>query len=429
MQFIDEIKVPRARGEGADASIQLLRGDLAAIPAEHPVDLLVVSAFPDSYTPNPGTLFEGLYRRGLDLGQVARHKSEDERARLGCWLSQPMPHDVVERFHFHRILCFEPSHPSFVERSRVDDIAANVGFVFRCLNNFVIPGLKHERDFHIAKVAMPILATGNQRVPLEALFPQLLEAAIFWLQQGLPIQELKLVVFQPPHVSEATGIFRRIKSQLHPVQLRQGRSIEPAALDSSWEAQLAKRLQREVIEICSRSLRQDLLAAATDSEKSLLERLFERIDDNTSNWDNGQPGATTSSTLEYDLFISYAHEHEAEVSEFIKVIQSHSPTLRVFYDRTSIPPGGQWIRMISDAVQRTRKFVAILSPQYSASPVCWDEFQCAKLKEYNTRQSVIQTIRLFKEDPLPPIMGIYSYVDCVQGDLEKLRQAAARVIQ
>src|ERR1039457_6211919 len=43
--------------------------------------------------------------------------------------------------------------------------------------------------------------------------------------------------------------------------------------------------------------------------------------------------------------------------------------------------------MISEAWM----FVAVLSPDYSASPVCWDEFQCAKLKEYNTRTSVRRT--------------------------------------
>src|SRR5262245_17910746 len=146
MEFVDEIRVPRFRGGSADASIQLLYGNLATIPVEHAVDLLVVSAFPGSYTPNTGTLFESLFARGLDMRQVAADKSEDERERLGCWLSQAMRPDVVEKFNFRRILCFEPSHPAFAESSQGDEIAANVGFVFRCLNNFVIPDLKNERN-------------------------------------------------------------------------------------------------------------------------------------------------------------------------------------------------------------------------------------------------------------------------------------------
>jgi len=70
----------------------------------------------------------------------------------------------------------------------------------------------------------------------------------------------------------------------------------------------------------------------------------------------------------------------------------------------------------------------VLSPDYTASPVCWDEFQCAKLKEYNTRTAVIKTVRLYSEHDLPPIMGIHSYVDCVEGDLSKLRASAVTML-
>src|SRR5262245_24552886 len=133
MEEIDQIIVPRIRGDSSPASIQLLFGDLAFIPAEHAVDLLVVSAYPDSYTPDQGTVFESLYKRGLDMEEVASAKSEDEREHLGCWLSAPMPRGVVEKFHFRRILCFEPSHEKFVEKSFGQGIASHVGFVFRCL--------------------------------------------------------------------------------------------------------------------------------------------------------------------------------------------------------------------------------------------------------------------------------------------------------
>jgi hypothetical protein len=71
---------------------------------------------------------------------------------------------------------------------------------------------------------------------------------------------------------------------------------------------------------------------------------------------------------DYDVFVSYAHEHDQEVGEFVKAMERKASHLRIFHDRKSIPPGGQWIKMISDAVQRTRRFIAILSPHYSASP-------------------------------------------------------------
>jgi hypothetical protein len=69
-----------------------------------------------------------------------------------------------------------------------------------------------------------------------------------------------------------------------------------------------------------------------------------------------------------------------------------------------------------------------LSPDYSNSLVCWDEFQCAKLIEYNSKKQIIQTIYLYNDIAMPPIMGIYSWADCREGDKEKLEKIAARLI-
>jgi hypothetical protein len=90
MDVMDRLTVPRRRGEESAATIELLRGDLSAIPREHAVDALVVSTFPNSYTPNPGTLFEALLQRGLDMQKVAQQKQEDQRERLGCWISRQL---------------------------------------------------------------------------------------------------------------------------------------------------------------------------------------------------------------------------------------------------------------------------------------------------------------------------------------------------
>jgi len=130
---------------------------------------------------------------------------------------------------------------------------------------------------------------------------------------------------------------------------------------------------------------------------------------------------------EYDYFISYAHAHNKEIQEFVNEISTVKNGAKLFYDRDSIPPGGLWIKKISDAIQNSKQVICILSPSYSNSPVCWDEFQCAKLKEYNTKQSVIKTIALYKDVALPPVMGIYSYIDCMEGDIQKLKDAVMKI--
>ena len=146
------------------------------------------------------------------MQKVAQQKQEDQRESLGCWISRPLPPELAHVFNFGRVVCFEPRYPAFVAKTGFDSrsIESTVGYSFRCLNNFVIPEATegHEiRRFDIASVAMPLLATGNQRVPVEALMPKLLDAAVFWLEEGLPIECLKIVAFTPAEAQVAARIF------------------------------------------------------------------------------------------------------------------------------------------------------------------------------------------------------------------------------
>jgi hypothetical protein len=50
--------------------IALYEGDLTDIPAEHRVDILIVSAFPNDYRPTQTSLIGGLQRSGLSVAQL-----------------------------------------------------------------------------------------------------------------------------------------------------------------------------------------------------------------------------------------------------------------------------------------------------------------------------------------------------------------------
>jgi hypothetical protein len=364
---------------GRKAVIELLQGDLSELPKEHEADILVISAYPGKYGPSPGSLVEALYKKGLSVEELSKNIMCDLRPQLGCWLSDHLSAEQQKKFNFSHILCFEP----FLHTTAPEEVVSNI---FRCINTFVF-----EDDHNV--VAMPILATGNQKVPIDKMMPALLEEAIFWMEQGLPLNHIKLVVYEKQHIKKAIEIFEEAK-----------RSYEPQPADAKMEKKVA-------MESGSAGAAMPRSAAAPSSPAMAA------------------PPMPPSLEEQYDYFISYAHKQTELVHSFVENIRKTNDRLKIFYDRSSIPPGGLWIKHISDAIQRARKVIILITPDYCNSPVCWDEFQCAKLIEYNTRQQVIQTIYLYSEKALPPIMGIYSYIDCREGDLTKLIEATTSLMK
>lgn len=430
MELLAQIPVPVADHE---AIIQLFHGDLSALPPEHAVDVMIVSAFPNNYEPIPGTLVAAIANKGVSWEELASNKASDMRMQLGCWLSEEMPSYLQQILNSKRILCFEPRTLS----NKPEQVVSNI---FRCLNNFIIPDVETKetwttrQSLHIHKIAMPMLATGNQKASVELMLPAILTASAFWLQQGLPLTEIKLVVYNIRDVNASVGIFNWFANQLLqqqslPQQVSQAMpAIEPMPV-RSWKEKMADRLGEIIDEKLFEYLLGDMYAVATEEEKNVIDKLVARME--AAELMNKQSDTANTAVMnqQFDYFISYAHKNSKEVLELVNALQQKNNSLSIFYDRNNIPPGGLWIKKISTAIQQSKNVVCILSPQYSDSDVCWDEFQCAKLKEYNTKQPVIKTIALYKDVALPPIMGIYSYIDCTEGDLQKLKDAADILLQ
>lgn len=420
MELINTITVNRSSG---DAAIELLQGDLSQLPEQHRVDMLVVSAFPDSYTPNEGTLFAALYHRGFDMQKWAEKKEIDDRDKFDCWLSKPLPHKFARKFNFQRILCFEPGcSDNTLEPYEV------VGNVFRCINNFVLPEVFNEDNqkrklFDIKTVAMPVLATGNQQVPVEQMMPALLEAAVFWLQKGLPIAKLKIVVYNSKVLDIAKATFVTFNNK-HSIETKV-KAIEAKDMElfSGLAEKIMHLLNNEGLSYFTRLM----MSVATDAEKTVVNKLVEKLWSIDKAQLATEIAALPGESRPYDFFISYPHTHSNAVRQFLEALQKKYPSANIFHDSKSIPIGAHWIRTISDAIECSKQFIAILSPDYSKSPVCWDEFQCAKLMETRTKKSIIRTIRLYKEEKVSPILAIYSYEDCMEGNVQLLVNAVAKL--
>ena len=194
----------------ASRRISLYHGDLTRIPPEHYVDLLVVSAFPNNYRPTASSLIGALDRAGLSIGDLSQDKLHDLRETCAFWLSQPLG-QIGQSLNIGQIACFETTAG--------ETPAALVGDLFRGL----FPFLPHDRE---AVVAMPLLSTGDQNYSEAVMVEAILGGAKQWMSRGLPIKELKLVVFNS---DLAESIAHSIVGRREQIPVLPLAPIEPAA--------------------------------------------------------------------------------------------------------------------------------------------------------------------------------------------------------
>src|SRR5271166_4490708 len=192
MLHVDKIREISLPGGGR---IELCVGDIAAMTAQDGCDVLVVSAFQSDYfgrlTWAAPSVISALADRGLSVAELAANPEIDLRATTSCWLSRVMP--PGRTFGFDRLLCFEPATPHTA--------ASTVGGIFRILVPFVGP------QIGIRDVAMPIVASGNQRVPRKEMLTAILMAARRWMEFGLPLDRLRIVMHDYEQPDAAIAVF------------------------------------------------------------------------------------------------------------------------------------------------------------------------------------------------------------------------------
>ena len=86
-------------------------------------------------------------------------------------------------------------------------------------------------------------------------------------------------------------------------------------------------------------------------------------------------------------------------------------------------PGYAWQRHIFESLDRSRKVISVLSPDYVDSKVCQDEFNMALLRHRRTDAGVLLPVYL-RSATLPSYMEIIQYIDAREADRGRIAQAA-----
>lgn len=158
--------------------IKVVCGDLLDLPA--PVDLLVCSAFWRDYTTSRTSLIGALWwELGISVAALAQ-RPELDLMDLGVWVS-----GAVNNQRFGRIACVEmrPEVRRGLTKDGLRDLYDTLFFAVRKCQR---------KGIQVRSMAMHILGTGDQGIPLQTSLVPLLTEALSALES---VEELETIVF------------------------------------------------------------------------------------------------------------------------------------------------------------------------------------------------------------------------------------------
>jgi hypothetical protein len=313
MELLDKIVLHSATGA---RTIELLQGDLAALPPEHAVDVLVVSAFPGGYVPTHSSVIGALWNRGVNVTALARSKSEDLREDFGCWLSETIPGS----YGFRRILCFEP-----LRRGTAPEV---VGDLFRA-----IAALAGSVAV-MRSVAMPILASGDQGHDRLSMLKSLLAAAREWMEQDIPLSTLKIVTLR--RTASLLEVFTEFKTMCSRAEAGDERTDCDVFISAAPEDANAAELVTRVVSTVSPELRIYRSVQSQPNIAGMLEQHYAALDSCRRVMALLTPAFMSSKVCQEDLCVARFRSH-----------RSPAPVLFPVYLRdATLPPSIRVLRMI-----------------------------------------------------------------------------------
>ncbi|XP_072040435.1 uncharacterized protein [Amphiura filiformis] len=116
--------------------------------------------------------------------------------------------------------------------------------------------------------------------------------------------------------------------------------------------------------------------------------------------------------IQYDIFVSYSHRDDKIAKKVIKLLQKLAPKLRIFFDIQELKTGKAWQRTLYHSIDGSRCLLALISENYTKSPVCQEEYNLA-LAKHCSGDGSMQLVPLCLED-LKEVPATFSKVKLIK---------------
>ncbi len=175
--------------DGVAKSISVYCDDVTRFSKK--IDILTTSAFVNSYSPTPRTVFRALYDIGISVSDLAQAPQLDLRQPCHVWLSREIPQPYS---NIGRIGCieFRGSHmfsmdPYESEQAMINSIRS----YFHMLDIASVYGVE------MSTIALPLLGSGNQSIRGEFLLIPLINECISFLKRNPAAENICFVEKNP----------------------------------------------------------------------------------------------------------------------------------------------------------------------------------------------------------------------------------------
>ncbi len=127
----------------------------------------------------------------------------------------------------------------------------------------------------------------------------------------------------------------------------------------------------------------------------------------------------------YDAFVSYAREDSSAALAIAGHLKDKK--LRVFIDQLELIHGAAWQQHMFEALDSSRRVVAIYSPDYVSSKVCQEEFNIAWARGRKISANVLFPV-YWRSGELPTYMDMLNFLDCREQARPKLDEACQALV-